>query len=855
MYVKVIVKNNSQYTDNLFTYKVPEFLQDEICLGHRILVPFGKGNKPIEAYVFRIMHNNDEKVETKYIYDILDERPILKREDLELIHWMKNRYLCTYMDCINLIIPKGYKLNNYKLITLHPSLKGIDAYELYDLSEQLSDNKKFVFQKVLDNKGSIKLDKLVEKKIEYSTQVAEDEELYNIKDKKTLKRKVADNLNSLLYKMKEESLIDLKWEYKSIKNEIKICYVSLKMNYVDMMFYIKENKIRLGEKQKQILEFLKNNEDVEINDLIELLKASKSSINSLKEKNLVEFKYEDFYRKSKSNFNYQNKDVVLNEEQNHAIEKITSEMFNQEKKPYMIHGVTGSGKTEVYMEIIDYALKQGLDSIVLVPEISLTPQTIARFKNRFKDIVGVFHSRLSEGEKHDVFREIKKGNIRILIGARSAIFAPFNSLGVVIVDEFHESSYKPDKNPKFSTLEVGRYLVNKRDITLVLGSATPSIEEYYRAKSGEYELIELKKRANNKPLPKIEVVDMKEELKYGNRSFLSNKLKLQIEEEIKNNNQVILFLNRRGYSSFVSCRECGYVFKCKHCDISLTYHKKQNIGKCHYCGYEEVIPQKCPECESKYVKAFGLGTEKIEEEIKQIFEGVRVLRLDKDTTSQKHELENILNKFQNREADILIGTQMISKGLDFNHVTLVGILSADMMLNFPDFKSFENTFQLVTQVSGRAGRSEKEGKVILQTYDSQSSVIKRIVDYDFEGFYEDEIKIRKLFNYTPFNNMLSVVISGKNELMVKKNITTLYNNIVYLLKERGIQDFEFILGPNPCSISKINSNYRWQILFKDDNIEINLLKGIIKYICITKRDVVFDKEVNISIDINPNSIL
>ena len=855
MYVKVIVKNNSQYTDNLFTYKVPEFLQDEICLGHRILVPFGKGNKPIEAYVFRIMHNNDEKVETKYIYEILDERPILKREDLELIHWMKNRYLCTYMDCINLIIPKGYKLNNYKLITLHPSLKGIDAYELYDLSEQLSDNKKFVFQKVLDNKGSIKLDKLVEKKIEYSTQVAEDEELYNIKDKKTLKRKVADNLNSLLYKMKEESLIDLKWEYKSIKNEIKICYVSLKMNYVDMMFYIKENKIRLGEKQKQILEFLKNNEDVEINDLIELLKASKSSINSLKEKNLVEFKYEDFYRKSKSNFNYQNKDVVLNEEQNHAIEKITSEMFNQEKKPYMIHGVTGSGKTEVYMEIIDYALKQGLDSIVLVPEISLTPQTIARFKNRFKDIVGVFHSRLSEGEKHDVFREIKKGNIRILIGARSAIFAPFNSLGVVIVDEFHESSYKSDKNPKFSTLEVGRYLVNKRDITLVLGSATPSIEEYYRAKSGEYELIELKKRANNKPLPKIEVVDMKEELKYGNRSFLSNKLKLQIEEEIKNNNQVILFLNRRGYSSFVSCRECGYVFKCKHCDISLTYHKKQNIGKCHYCGYEEVIPQKCPECESKYVKAFGLGTEKIEEEIKQIFEGVRVLRLDKDTTSQKHELENILNKFQNREADILIGTQMISKGLDFNHVTLVGILSADMMLNFPDFKSFENTFQLVTQVSGRAGRSEKEGKVILQTYDSQSSVIKRIVDYDFEGFYEDEIKIRKLFNYTPFNNMLSVVISGKNELMVKKNITTLYNNIVYLLKERGIQDFEFILGPNPCSISKINSNYRWQILFKDDNIEINLLKGIIKYICITKRELVFDKDVNISIDINPNSIL
>lgn len=852
-YAKVIVKNNSQHTDSLFTYKVPEFLQNEIRLGHRVLVPFGKGNKPLEAYVFKILDNNEDNINTKDIYDILDERPILKREDLELIYWMKNRYLCTYMDCINLIIPKGYKLNNYKIITLHSYLKKVDVYELYEMSEKLSENKKFVFQSVLDNKGKIKLDKLVDKKIEYLIEI--EDEILNTKDKKTLKRKVIDNLNSLLYNMKNEALIDLKWEYKSIKNEIKVCYVSLKMEYIDMMLYIKEKKIRLGEKQKQILQFLKNNENVEINDLVELLNVSKSSIKSLEEKNLIEFKYEDFYRETKSNFNYQNKEVILNEEQNNAIQKIKSEMFNQKKKPYMIHGVTGSGKTEVYMEVIDYALKQGLDSIVLVPEISLTPQTIARFKNRFKDIVGVFHSRLSEGEKHDVFREIKKGNIRILIGARSAIFAPFNSLGVVIVDEFHEGSYKSDKNPKFSTLEVGKYLVNKRNVTLVLGSATPSIEEYYKAKKGEYELIELKKRANNKPLPKIEVIDMKEELKSGNRSFLSNKLKIAIQQEIKNKNQVILFLNRRGYSNFVSCRQCGYVFECKNCDISLTYHKSQNIGKCHYCGYEEVIPKICPECGSKYIKEFGLGTEKIEEEIKQIFEGIRVLRLDKDTTSQKNDMENILNKFQNKEAEILIGTQMISKGLDFKHVTLVGILSADMMLNFPDFKSFENTFQLVTQVSGRAGRSEKEGKVILQAYDTESSVIKRIVNYDFDGFYEDEIKIRKLFNYTPFNNMISVVVSGKNQIKVKKNIINFYNTLVYLLKERGMTNFDFILGPNPCSISKINSNYRWQILFKDDNIEINLLKGIIKYICITKRELVFEKDINISIDINPNSIL
>lgn len=846
-YAKVIVRNNSQYTDNLFTYKVPKFLINEISLGHRVLVPFGKGNKPIEAYIFNLSKKNEEDVKTKYIYDILDEKPILRKEDLELIYWMKNRYLCTYMDCINLIIPKGYKLNNYKVAKINRLLEKNEPYNLYNLSEHLSENKKIVFQKILDNKGKIKVQKLIDEKL--------DELKYEKQDIKFLKNKVSDNINSLLYKMQEEGLIDLKWEYKSIKNEKKICYVSLTMDYIEMQFYLKEKKIRLGEKQKLILEFLKNNDDVEINDLVDLLNVSKASINSLKDKNLIDFMYEDFYRKTKSNFNYKNKDVILNEEQIYAIDKITNEMFNEEKKPYMIHGVTGSGKTEVYMEIIDYALKQGLDSIVLVPEISLTPQTIARFKNRFKDIVGVFHSRLSEGERHDVFREIKKGNIRILIGARSAIFAPFNSLGVVIVDEFHENSYKSDNNPKFSTIEVGRYLVKKRNVTLVLGSATPSVEEYYRAQQKNYELIELKNRANNKPLPKIEVVDMKEELKVGNRSFLSDLLKNEIEKELKKNNQIILFLNRRGYSSFVSCRECGYVFKCKNCDISLTYHKDQNLGKCHYCGYETHIPNTCPECKSKYVKAFGLGTEKIEEEIKKIFEGVRVLRLDKDTTSKKNDLENILNKFQNKEADILIGTQMISKGLDFKNVTLVGILSADMMLNFPDFKSYENTFQLITQVSGRAGRSDKEGKVILQTYSSENDVIKRIVNYDFKGFYEDEIKIRETFNYTPFNNMLSVVVSGKNEMKVKKNISNFYNNLIYILKSRQITNFDFILGPNPCSISKINSNYRWQILFKDDNIEINLLKGIIKYICITKRDIVFDKDIHISIDINPNSIL
>ena len=841
-YAKVIVKNNTRYTDNLFTYKIPEFLVDGMQIGHRVLVPFGKGNKPIEAYVFSITDEKEVNINYKEIFDILDEYPIFKEEDINLIKWMRNRYLCTFMDCILLLHPKGYKVDSFKEISLSRELENLDIESFYTKIDSLNKNRKFVINKIIQNKNKIKVEKLIKEKAL--------EENINPKD-----LKLSSNMNNLLLKMKEDKLIDINWNYKSQKNEKKICYVSLNINPDDINDYILDNKIRLGQKQKEIIEFLRYNEEIEINDLIKLLNVGKESITSLQNKNLINFQIKDYYRKPDELYDTNKKEIVLNHEQKKAVEKITSEMFEENKKPYMIHGVTGSGKTEVYMEIIDYALKQGLDSIFLVPEISLTPQTISRLKNRFGNIVGVFHSKLSEGEKHDVFKAIKQGKIRILIGARSALFAPFNSLGVIIIDEFHEGAYKSEMNPKFSAIEVGKYMALKRNITLVLGSATPSVEEYYRAKENEYELITIKERANKKPLPKIELIDMKNELNLGNKSIFSYKLQSEIEEALNKNNQVILFLNRRGYGNFVSCRKCGYVFSCKNCDISLTYHKYKNIGTCHYCGYEENIPKTCPECGSDYVKPFGIGTEKVEEEVKKLFKNAKVLRMDKDTTSKKGELDKILNKFKNKEANVLIGTQMLSKGLDFEDVTLVGILSADMMLNFPDFRSFETTFQLITHVSGRAGRSHKEGKVVLQTYDTDHYVIRRSLNYDFEGFYEDEIKVRKIFNYAPFNNMISVVVSGKNESLVEKNINKMYNSLIYLLKERGVEDFDFILGPNACAISKINQNYRYQLLFKDDNIEINLLKGIIKYICITKKEVVFDKDVNISIDVNPNNIL
>lgn len=815
-FAKVIVRNNSIYTDNLFTYEIPEFLSENIKIGHRVLVPFGIYNKPVEAFVFDIVSELDEDIKTKKVVDILDEEPIFSKDDRSLIGWMRNKYLCTYIDCINLLYPKGYKLNNYKVLTL-----------INDDLDNLSDSEMNLIKIIKENHGCIKLEKI----------------------------KKVPNLNNLIYKLQKKKIIDVKWEYKNHKNEKKdyIIDISKQINNIDS--YILENKVRLGSKQKELIKFVQEKKPIELSKINDVFPSCRQSILKLEEKGLVCIEEIDLYRKPKEIYSVEDKKINLNEEQLNTVNIIKREMFEENKKPYMIHGVTGSGKTEVYMEIIEYSLSQGLDSIVLVPEISLTPQTISRFKNKFGDIVGVFHSQLSEGEKHDVYKQIKEGKIRILIGARSALFAPFTSLGVIIIDEFHEGAYKSEKNPKFNSIDVAKYIANKRDVSLVLGSATPSVEEYFNALNGEYKLLEINQRANKKPMPKIEVVDMKEELMVGNKSIFSNKLKVEIQSALNCGNQVILFLNRRGFSNFVSCRKCGYVFTCENCDISLTYHKKNNTGKCHYCGYEKEIPKECPECKSKYIKPFGIGTQKIEEEIKLIFPNINVLRLDKDTTSRKGEFENILNDFKNKKADVLIGTQMLSKGLDFENVTLVGILSADMILKFPDFRSSETTFQLITQVAGRAGRSEKEGKVILQTYDTDHYAIRHAIKYDFKGFYEDEIKIRKAFEYAPFNNMISVVISGKDNAKVEKNARKMYDSLVYLLRERGISNLEFILGPNPCSISKINQNFRWQILFKDDDIEINLLKGIIKYICITKRDIVFDKDTNISIDINPYSVL
>lgn len=532
----------------------------------------------------------------------------------------------------------------------------------------------------------------------------------------------------------------------------------------------------------------------------------------------------------------------LTEEQKQAILRIE----NTDKNGVLLKGVTGSGKTEIYMNLVEKVLNRGEGAIVLVPEIALTPQMIERFKGRFGEDVALFHSRLSDGERFDEWYRVKSGRCRLVVGARSAIFLPVDKLGLIIIDEEHEGTYKSEHNPKYNTKEVAEFLSVIKGCKYILGSATPSVESFADAMVSKVELIELNNRVDNKPLPTMEIVDMREELKVKNLSMFSRKLYKEMKEALERKEQIILFLNRRGFSTFISCRSCGYVFKCHKCDISMTYHKNGYLV-CHYCGRTEKQVKICPKCKSKYVKFFGAGTEKVENEVRKYFKDARILRMDADTTRNKDSHEKIYNSFKRGEADILIGTQMITKGLDFKGVTLVGVLAADMSLNIPDYRSSERTFQVITQVAGRAGRGDKEGKVIIQSYTPNHPSLKYAIDNDYVGMFKEEIAIRKGMGYPPFGKILLIRGISKNEEKLKKFMESIAKEVDKLL-----DDEITLLGPTQCIVGKIKDKYRWQILIKGKIID-EVAKKIKDRLYEMNKSVY--NEIRVNIDINPNNLL
>ncbi|SHH17282.1 primosomal protein N' [Clostridium grantii] len=730
-YAGIIVNNEAKAVDRLFTYKIPEELKNKILLGQMIKVPFGRSNKKIDAFVMELYSEYNEIGKLKEIISINNETPLLSKEHVQLIKVMKDKYLCSYLDCIKVMIPtgitRGNKAKTSALLFLGEPLKNKYLKEPYES----------IFQIVKNNNG-----------------------LFN---KSALSKKFNISLSSI---------------NTMIKNGFILSEDVVVSRYSDR-------------------------------------------------------EYENY------------KSVKLNFEQQYVV----SDIMESNENMFLIHGVTGSGKTEIYMNLVTKMMKLNKDSIILVPEISLTPQMVERFKGRFGKEIAVFHSKLGDGERYDEWNRVKNGEVKVAIGARSAIFLPFNNLGLIIIDEEHELSYKSDSNPKYDTREIAELKSGLYNCKLILGTATPSVESYYKAKENFYKLLKLSKRVNNYEMPKVSIVDMRNELMKNNKSIFSEELYNDINEKLDKKEQIIIFLNRRGFSTFVSCRKCGYVFKCDSCDISLTYHQKGNYMNCHYCGKQYSVKNSCPKCNSKYVKFFGVGTEKIQSIIEETFPRAKTLRMDFDTTRKKDSHEEIYNKFKNREADILIGTQMIAKGLDFENVTLVGIIAADISLNIPDYRAEERTYQLITQVSGRAGRGNNPGKVVIQTYEPQNQAIIYASQNNYEEFYESEIALRAAMNYPPFGKILLINFSSKNEEILIKNT----QKIGYLLKHKlSNSDKIVMLGPTASSLSRIKEYYRWQILIKGkfDNEFENKIKNFIYENLKTMYN-----DIRVSLDVNPGNMM
>lgn len=808
---EIIVDNKCKETDRIFSYAIPEDLTVEI--GHRVIVPFGRGNKKIAGYVIGFTDTiefNKEKL--KSIIKLAEPEPLIYKNMIEMVKWMREKYLCYYIEAIHALLPANVRI---KTTYYYETIGNSDEKELLEQgnTELLLDILEFI-----DSNGG-----------------------------KASKEELRDNFNDNFLENSLRKLIKLKMlkRTQSIKKTENKKY--------ERLLYINSHagdKVKIpanAKKQRMALEIINNSPGISIATIKKEFNISTSVINSLLDKDLIIIEEKEVYRLVQEEIPAEPvHNLTL--EQLKAIDSI-SDSFSRDNH-VLLHGVTGSGKTEIYLKLIEKELNLGRQGIVLVPEISLTPQMIRRFVGRFGDTVAVIHSGLSDGEKYDEWRRIRQGKAKVAVGARSAIFAPFNNLGVIIIDEEHEHTYKSEIRPKYDAREVAKKRCEIEGCKLLLGSATPTIESYYRAQKGllDYNLVSLQKRVNQKPMPTIDIVDMREELKKGNKSIFSENLKSDILNTINENNQIILFLNRRGYSTFVSCRNCGYVVKCPNCNISLTYHAKGNYLSCHYCGYSRINPKTCPNCNSNYIRYFGIGTQKVEREFQNNFGILNVLRMDADTTARKNSHKIILDDFRNRKSDVLIGTQMIGKGHDFPDVTLVGIITSDTYLNMPDFRAAEKTFQMITQAAGRAGRGDKTGRVIVQTYSPEHYSLLHAKYHDYVGFYNEEIKLRKEMNYPPFSHIGNIIISGFNEKTVERVAKDAGKTLLVIVKE--IRNVE-IWGPASAPLSKIKNKYRWQIVLKTEK-ENQLIEIMTKF---NNSKICSNNNISIAIDINPLNML
>lgn len=804
MYAEVIVDVAAYPIDRPFDYLVPEQYRELIESGSRVKVPFG--NRQVLGFVTALKSESDVPIEKqKPIGELLDIEPVLTQEMLEMTKWLKRHTLCYEIDALQVMLPSALRAKYEKILRI------VDHnVELPQSVQALFQQREHVELKVDESKELLSLIKRLVKEDILSLETS-------IKQKTAVKKVRMIHI--------ESDFERLKTVYDSISNQAK--------------------------KQKDVVKWMMDHlgERIVSADLLKQLSTTNAVLQAVIEKGAATLQMEEIYRDPYADRTMdKSTKLALTNEQHLALSEIIHSYDKQEAKTFLLHGITGSGKTEVYLQAIERALLDDQEAIVLVPEISLTPQMTNRFKERFGSLVAVLHSGLSTGEKYDEWRKIKRGEVKVVVGARSAIFAPFQNVGIIILDEEHEGTYKQDDSPRYHARDVAIWRSEYHNCPVILGSATPSLESYARAKKGNYTLLTLANRPKEQALPEVSVVDMREQLKNGNRSMFSLELAEAINVRLDKQEQMVLFLNRRGHSSFVLCRDCGTVVECPNCDISMTYHRHQEKIKCHYCGEESQVPHTCPECSSEHIRFFGTGTQKVEEEIARLFPTARVLRMDVDTTRKKGSHEHILKLFGEGKADILLGTQMIAKGLDFPNITLVGVLSADTTLHLADFRAAEKTFQLLTQVSGRAGRHDKAGEVIVQTYTPEHYAIQFAQHHDFVPFYNQEMMNRKQFLYPPFTYVVLIQITHEDVLM-----TAEYAHKAANWLRDNLTDQSEIIGPTASSISRLQNRYRYQCLIKYKKEPT--LPEILQQLTRIYRTDWIKKGILMSIDLNPSSIM
>jgi primosomal protein N' (replication factor Y) len=827
MFAKVIVDVPAKQTNRPFDYKVPPSMEDWIEIGSRVGVPFGP--RRIQGFVVALQQASEfESGKIKSIEQILDVHPPLTPELVELSDWMSEKYICSKITALQAMIPGALKAKYERYITvsedkLQGDLASGAIREIIDL---------------IRAKGGVEIESLLAR---FPDQGAAIKQLIStgvLNEAQTIKDRLSAKKALTVFPPADPQLLQ---------------------GYADQL---PGNAVR----QKQVLAYLiEHPEPIRLTELTMTLEVGAGTVKGLADKQWIEMKEVEVLRDPYANRQFQQSyPLALTEEQSQVFQTICKPLHAKKHRSFLLHGVTGSGKTEIYLQSIHECLEQGREAIVLVPEISLTPQMVERFKSRFGDLVAVLHSRLSQGERYDEWRKIQHKQVKVAIGARSAIFAPFTRLGLIIMDEEHEASYKQEDSPKYHAREIAMVRAKHHQAVVILGSATPGIESFHKTKdhtkADAIELLTMESRVEGRPLPEVEIIDMREELKNGNRSMLSRPLHQAIEDRLQKKEQMVLMLNRRGFSTFIMCRSCGYVASCPHCDISLTYHRQSKNVRCHYCGYAEREMNSCPDCESEHIRFFGTGTQRVEEELSKLFPGIRVIRMDVDTTTQKGSHEKLLNQFRDQKADVLLGTQMVAKGLDFPNVTLVGVIAADTILNLPDFRAGEKTFQLMTQVAGRAGRHQLLGKVYIQTYNPEHYSIVCAGQHDYRSFVTLELDLRKERGYPPYCELILITLSHEQVPLLVRTGELLVKYLKDQNQRAGPSDamqgtvpLMEILGPVASPIPRIKDRYRFQCMVKygGDPRVVSIISETLSHF----EQVVKQEKLQISVDVDPQIMM